>query len=128
MLYDSKLPKNCWGMQSKKSKSTPVTEFLVIKLVFMPTELQLEQEEYIDKTLKRFSMSECKSCSTPLEPKCTLAYFTNSELFKGPFRELIGPLLYLAVTTRLDISFTVNCFSQLQEKPTAADWSQQDLK
>ncbi|GBM57097.1 hypothetical protein AVEN_160168-1 [Araneus ventricosus] len=115
-------------MQSKKSNSTSVTEFLVIKLVFIPTELQLEQEEYIDKTLKRFSMSECKSCSTPLEVKCTLAYFTNSELFKGPFRELIGALLYLAVTTRRDILFTVNCFSQLQEKPTAAAWTQKDLK
>ncbi|GBN78930.1 hypothetical protein AVEN_258703-1 [Araneus ventricosus] len=73
-------------------------------------------------------MSECKSCSTPLEPKCTQADFTNSELFKGPFRELIGPLLYQAVTTRRDILFTVNCFSQLQEKPTAAAWTQKDLK
>ncbi|GBN65162.1 hypothetical protein AVEN_23979-1 [Araneus ventricosus] len=45
MLYDSKLPKNCWDMQPKKSKLTPVAEFLVIKLVFVPTELQLEQEE-----------------------------------------------------------------------------------
>ncbi|GBN22360.1 hypothetical protein AVEN_127420-1, partial [Araneus ventricosus] len=73
-------------------------------------------------------MSECKSCSTPLEPKCTQADFTNSELFKGPFRELIGPLLFQAVTTRRDILFTVNCFSQLQEKPTAAAWTQKDLQ
>ncbi|GBM10658.1 hypothetical protein AVEN_7930-1 [Araneus ventricosus] len=69
-------------------KSEPATEFLGIRLVFMPTELQPDQEEYIDKMLKRFNMSDCKSCSTPLEPKCTPAEFGNSEPFEGPFREL----------------------------------------
>ncbi|GBL85669.1 hypothetical protein AVEN_273772-1 [Araneus ventricosus] len=78
--------------------------------------MKLDQEEYIDKMLKRFNMSDCKPCSTPLEPKCTLADFANSELFEGPFRELIGSLLCLAVTTRPGILFSVNCLSQLQEK------------
>ncbi|GBM03700.1 hypothetical protein AVEN_134926-1 [Araneus ventricosus] len=82
------------------SKSAPATEFLGIRLVFTPTELKLDQEEYIDKMLKRFNMSDCKPCSTPLESKCTPADFANSELFEGPFRELISSLLYLAVTTR----------------------------
>ncbi|GBN73600.1 Copia protein [Araneus ventricosus] len=67
-------------------------------------------------------MSDYKPCSTPLEPKCTPADFANSELFEGPFRELIGSLLYLAVKTRPDILFSVNCLSQLQEKPTVAAW------
>ncbi|GBL75923.1 Retrovirus-related Pol polyprotein from transposon TNT 1-94, partial [Araneus ventricosus] len=105
------------------SKYAPATEFLGIRLVFTPTELKLDQEEYIDKMLKRFNMSDCKPCSTPLEPKCTSADFANSELFEGPFRELIGSLLYLAVTTRPDILFSVNCLSQLQEKPTVAAWT-----
>ncbi|GBM12862.1 Retrovirus-related Pol polyprotein from transposon TNT 1-94 [Araneus ventricosus] len=48
------------------SKSAPATEFLVIRLVFTPTELKLDQEEYIDKMLKHFIMSDCKPCSTPL--------------------------------------------------------------
>ena len=58
-----------------------------------------------------------------MEPKGTSADFFNSEPFDGPFRELIGSLLYLAVTTRPDILFSVNCLSQLQEKPTVAAWS-----
>ncbi|GBN06747.1 Retrovirus-related Pol polyprotein from transposon TNT 1-94 [Araneus ventricosus] len=74
------------------SKSAPATEFLGIRLVFKPTELKLDQED-IDKMLKYFNMSDCKSCSTPLEPKCTSADFENIELFEGPFRELIGSLL-----------------------------------
>ncbi|GBM86250.1 Retrovirus-related Pol polyprotein from transposon TNT 1-94 [Araneus ventricosus] len=102
------------------SKSAPATEFLGIRLVFTPTELKLDQEEYINKMLKHFNMSDCKPCSTPLEPKCTSADFANSELFEGPFCELIGSLLYLAVKTRPDILFSVNCLSQLQEKPTVA--------
>ncbi|GBM13453.1 Retrovirus-related Pol polyprotein from transposon TNT 1-94 [Araneus ventricosus] len=72
------------------SKSAPATEFLGIRPVFKPTELKPDQEAYIDKMLKRFNMSDCKPCSTPLEPKCTPADFINSELFEGPFRELIG--------------------------------------
>ncbi|GBM58414.1 hypothetical protein AVEN_63776-1 [Araneus ventricosus] len=38
------------------SKSAPATEFLGIRLVFTPTELEIDQE-YIDKMLKRFNMS-----------------------------------------------------------------------
>ncbi|GBO14045.1 hypothetical protein AVEN_157310-1 [Araneus ventricosus] len=112
------------------SKSAPATEFLGIRLVFTPTELNLDQEEYIDKILKRFNMSSCKPCSTPLESKCTSADFANSELFEGPFRELIGSLLYLAVTTRPDILF----FSELSQPPSGEtyccclDWTQKDLK
>ncbi|GBM04742.1 Retrovirus-related Pol polyprotein from transposon TNT 1-94 [Araneus ventricosus] len=94
------------------SKSAPATEFLGIRLLFTPTEFKLDQEEYIDKMLKRFKMSDCKPCSTPLEPKCTPADFANSELFEGPFHELIGSLLYLAVRTRPDILFSVNELSQ----------------
>ncbi|GBM51785.1 Retrovirus-related Pol polyprotein from transposon TNT 1-94 [Araneus ventricosus] len=105
------------------SKSAPATEFLGIRLVFTPTELKLDQEEYIDKMLKDLNMSDCKPCSTPLEPKCTSTDFANSELFEGPFRELRGSLLYLAVTTRPDILSSVNCLSQLQEKPTVAAWT-----
>ncbi|GBL95410.1 Retrovirus-related Pol polyprotein from transposon TNT 1-94 [Araneus ventricosus] len=114
---------NLLQKEFEMSKSAPATEFLGIKLVFTPTELKLDQEEYIDKTLKHFNMSDCKPCSTPLEPKCTSADFANSELFEGPSRELIGSLLYLAVTIRPDILFSVNCLSQLQEKPTVAAWT-----
>ncbi|GBN10798.1 hypothetical protein AVEN_239874-1 [Araneus ventricosus] len=72
----------------------------------MPTELQFGQDEYIDKILKHFNMSDCKPYSTPLEPKCTPADFENSELFEGSFRELIGSFLYVAEVTRPDILFT----------------------
>ncbi|GBN80091.1 Copia protein [Araneus ventricosus] len=73
--------------------------------------------------LKRINISDCKPCSTPLEPKCNAGDFANSELFEGPFCEFIGSLLYLVATTRPDILFIVNCLSQLQEKPTVAAWT-----
>ncbi|GBL82878.1 hypothetical protein AVEN_106395-1 [Araneus ventricosus] len=81
---------NLFRNEFEMSKSAPATEFLGIRLVFTPTELKLHQEEYIDKMLKRFNMSNCEACSTPLELKCTPVEFANSELFEGPFRELIG--------------------------------------
>ena len=67
-------------------------------------------------------MSDCKPCSTPLEPKSTPADFSESPSFEGPYRELVGSLLYLALTSRPDILFSVNILSQLQEKPTVAAW------
>ncbi|GBL99182.1 Retrovirus-related Pol polyprotein from transposon TNT 1-94 [Araneus ventricosus] len=114
---------NLFQSEFEMSKSEPPAEFLRIRLVFTPTELQLDQEKIIDKMSKRFNIIGFKPYSTPLEPKCTPADFANSELFEGPFRELIGSLLYLAVTTTLDILFAVNCLSQLQNKPTVAAWT-----
>ncbi|GBM53484.1 hypothetical protein AVEN_95777-1 [Araneus ventricosus] len=36
-------------IEFEMSKSEPATEFLGVRLVFSPTELKLDQEEYIDK-------------------------------------------------------------------------------
>lgn len=105
------------------SKSEPLTEFLGIQLHFTPTELSLDQSDYILKLLKSFNMSDCKPCSTPLEPKSTAADFANGSNFEGPYRELVGSLMYLAITSRPDILFSVNCLSQLQEKPTITAWN-----
>ncbi|XP_035212968.1 secreted RxLR effector protein 161-like [Stegodyphus dumicola] len=65
-------------------------------------------------------MLDCKPSDTSLVPKST---FANGERFHGPYRELVGALLYLSMTTRPDILFSVNCLSQIQEQPTNSAWA-----
>nr|XP_042913523.1 secreted RxLR effector protein 161-like [Parasteatoda tepidariorum] len=67
-------------------------------------------------------MSECNPCSLPIEPKSTSASFMKGDKFVGPYRELIGSLLYLAYVSRPDVLFAVNCLSQIQKNPTDVAW------
>jgi hypothetical protein len=34
--------------------------------------ITLSQEQYIDKILKRFGLSDCRSVATPIDSKCQL--------------------------------------------------------
>ena len=105
------------------SKSEVANEFLGIKLEYVNDKLYLSQKSYVQKVLDKFKMSECKHSDTPLVPKSTASDFVNSEKFHGPYRELVGALLYLSMTTRPDILYSVNVLSQLQEQPTEAAWA-----
>ncbi|GBM92114.1 Copia protein [Araneus ventricosus] len=68
-------------------------------------------------------MADCKPSGTPLVPKSTSSDFVNGERFHGPYRELVGALLYLSMATRPDILYSVNCSSQIQEQPTNSTWA-----
>lgn len=105
------------------SKAEVATEFLGICLDYLPYRLCLSQEAYVKRLLEKFRMSDCKPCDTPLAPKSTSSDFDKGEKFHGPYRELVGALLYLSMTTRPDILYSVNCLSQLQEQPTVAAWT-----
>ena len=99
------------------SKSEIASEFLGICLEQSTNHLYLNQKSYVLKVLEKFKMTDCKPCDTPLVPKSTASNFNTGEHFEGPYRELVGALLYLAVTTRPDILYSVYCFGQLQEQP-----------
>ncbi|GBO26806.1 Retrovirus-related Pol polyprotein from transposon RE2 [Araneus ventricosus] len=106
----------------KMSKSEKVSEFLRYRIEFTSDNLFLDQESYILRLLKKYKMLDCNPISIPIETKATAATFEKGNPFNGPYRELVGSLLYLAYVSRPDILFAVNCLSQLQERPTNADW------
>ncbi|GBL94431.1 Retrovirus-related Pol polyprotein from transposon TNT 1-94 [Araneus ventricosus] len=106
----------------KMSKSEKASEFLGIRIEFASDNLFLDQESYILRLLKKYKMLDCNPCSIPIETKATSATFEKGNHFNGPYRELVGSLLYLAYVSRPDILFAVNCLSQLQEHPTDAAW------
>lgn len=69
-------------------------------------------------------MEDCKPAVTPLDPTI---YSTASDSQGGKtptqFRELIGALMYLAVSTRFDISFAVSFLSRFLAEPTSQHWN-----
>lgn len=75
--------------------------------------IYLDSESYIDKVLERFKMDQCKGAATPMEFKLNLKK-ENATIDK-PYRELIGCLNYLAVSTRMDIAYAVSYLSQFND-------------
>jgi len=74
-----------------------------------------------------FGMQECKPASTPMDP--ALSYSSDgakgaqvSDKAEVPYREAIGSLLYLSLTTRPDISHAVGVLSRFCESPRLVHW------
>ena len=81
--------------------------------------IRLCQESYINKLLHRFGNSKpFKPRPTPMEQGCKLTKEDGSlEHTSFPYRELVASLLYLAICTRPDISFTVKELSRFLNSP-----------
>jgi hypothetical protein len=72
--------------------------------------LYLDQENYLEKILKRFNMDKCKHLNTPIS-KCQ--YLSKSmcsqnekeiqEMKSIPYAQVMGSLMYAMTSTRLDI-------------------------
>lgn len=98
--------------------------------------IRLSQEKFVDKILKRYGFEEVhpqrtsmltirainhdrKMRESDIESENTE---DKGEKINGPYREIVGSLLYLSGTTRQDISYTVNVLSRHQTNPTEEDW------
>lgn len=67
--------------------------------------------------LKKFEMSDCKQIGTPMEAGLKLERNGNANgiaTLQPPYRELIGYLMYVSLTTRPDLAFATNFFSRFQ--------------
>lgn len=100
--------KECLGMRIIRDKEKGI--------------ITLDQTEYINKILKRFNMSTCKSMSTPLETNLDFGLQVEMSNKDIPYQQAIGSLMYLAVLTRPDISYTVSFMSQFNNKYTENHW------
>jgi hypothetical protein len=74
----------------------------------------LSQSKYIGDVLRRFGMSNCNPSPIPMETGCKLsksmAPSTPQEEAAAaifPYREIVGSLMYLMVSTRPDIGYAV---------------------
>ncbi|KAJ8737027.1 hypothetical protein PYW07_000298 [Mythimna separata] len=87
--------------------------------------ITVDQKKFIETILKRFNMSDCSCCDTPMEINLKLKKIVdnNSEKGKGyPYQQLIGSLMYLSVLTRPDITFSVSFLSQYNNGFNETHW------
>lgn len=84
--------------------------------------ITLDQKHYIDLLLSKFNMSECRGVDTPMEKGLSLSKDENNCDSSLPYRQLIGGLMYLAVMTRPDISYSVSYLSQFNNFFNTSHW------
>lgn len=89
--------------------------FLGINVERMNKGLFLHQSNYLKQVLRRFEMENFKPVKPPMELKVNIE---SDNVCEKPYRELLGCLTYAAITTRPDISATLNYFSQTQSSPS----------
>ena len=77
----------------------------------------ISQEKYVVDILQRFRMEDCHSVTTPLETCTEWNCESDSPDRSFPFQELVGCLMYLAVSTRPDIAFVTNCLARHVVEP-----------
>ncbi|GBO04460.1 Retrovirus-related Pol polyprotein from transposon TNT 1-94 [Araneus ventricosus] len=85
----------------------------------------LHSESYIKRILKRFNLDGANTYTIPADPGTILSSDSNP-LPEGttiPYRETIGSLMFLAITTRPDIAFAVNVVSRFQSNPGQVHWN-----
>ena len=78
----------------------------------------LSQENYVENVLQRFRMDTCHSVSTPLDLGTKWNVPTDTAEVNFPYQELVGCLMYLAVSTRPDIAYVTNCLARYVSAPT----------
>lgn len=82
-----------------------VKRFMGLNVNISSESISIDQCHYIDKILTKFNMANCNSVCTPMEVGLKLERGTETKS-KLPYRELIGSLMYLAMGSRPDLSFS----------------------
>lgn len=109
-------PEKFLGIQIKRDKNNRI--------------LKMTQTEFIEALLKRFKLEHAQVSATPRKTNETIKKNldkvrarTKLKLQKKiPFRQLVGALLYIANSTRPEISFAVNKLCQKQSNFSLDDW------
>ncbi|KAK3035781.1 hypothetical protein RJ639_033510 [Escallonia herrerae] len=100
----------------------PLKYFLGIEAARGPRGLFLSQRKYALDILSESGLSASKPAAFPMEQNHDLA-FAGSPLLSdpGPYRRLIGRLVYLTIT-RPDICYAVHVLSQFMQSPRSQHW------
>ena len=83
----------------------------------------IHQTEYATEVLNRFSMTDSNPISTPMDRGGIPTQKSPVLDSNTPYRQAIGSLMYLMISTRPDIAFSIRCLSQFAEKPQQKHWT-----
>jgi len=91
--------------------------------------LSLSQRQYIISLLERFNLSDCNSVTTPMDPSVKLNASMSPSTPEDidamrsiPYLQAVGALMYLAVATRPDISYSVGVLARFNKNPGLPHW------
>ena len=91
--------------------------------------LSLSQETYINSIVHRFNLEDAKLLSAPIDTNtrllkddCANSDEEKQEMKRIPYREVIGALNWVTVSTRPDIAFVVSQLAQFLENPGRVHW------
>ena len=85
--------------------------------------LFISQNDYAIQVLHRFCMQDSKPVLTPMD-RGGIPSDASESLDKNiPYRQAVGSLMYLMISTRPDIAFAIRCLSQYSENPEEKHWS-----
>eukprot|EP00877_Chromochloris_zofingiensis_P008872 jgi/Chrzof1/4238/Cz14g04120.t1 len=78
----------------------------------------------ITELLERYGAVDSKIKSVPLSPSVKLAKDEGGPLDKEhyPYSQLVGSLMYLAITSRPDLAFSVGALARYMSCPTTVHW------
>jgi transposase InsO family protein len=102
----------------------PVTSFLGINITRdrANRSLSLDQTNYVKELLITYKMTGCKPKAVPMDPGLRLSLKDDQplSLTNCPYGSLVGSLMYLAVSTRPDIAYTVGALARFMSQPTVS--------
>jgi hypothetical protein len=86
--------------------------------------IKLTQTLMTQELVAKYNMEDCKTKATPLSPSIKLSAEEGDPLDtdKFPYSQLVGSLMYIAVCTRPDISYSVGALARYMAKPTTVHW------
>ena len=91
--------------------------------------IYLDQENYLEKLLKRFKMEDCRPVSTPIskgtilnKSMCQTNKTELEEMIVVPYAQAVSSLMYAMTSTRLDICYAIGLVSRYQSNPGKAHW------
>lgn len=79
--------------------------------------ITLNQKQYIVDVLERWGMTDSKPANTPMVSNDIVTDESINLDLIGPYRKLIGNLIYLSTISRPDIAYAVNFLSRYCTKP-----------
>ena len=83
------------------------------------------QPAYAENLLNKHGMQDSKPTGTPVDVNCKLQPATNQadQINQTEYQSAIGSLMYLAVSTRPDIAFTVNNLARFNSNSQKEHWT-----
>ena len=90
----------------------------------------LNQDTYLDKVLKRFSMENSKKGLFPIQSKTKLSKTQSpsteaeiTEMSRVPYASIVGSIMYVMTCTHPDVAFALSMVNRYQGNPGRAHWT-----